>query len=192
MRKFAYLVLLAIPSIVMAHEDHSVEGVGFVVGLLHPILGFDHFLAMISVGIISYQIGGKAIWYVPATFVGVMVLGGIAGLADIGLPLVESGIALSVLVLGLAIAANLKLSPMISLAFVAFFAIFHGYAHGLEMPEIASPYMYSLGFMMGTAVIHLLGVGVGGLASRFEDGPQVLRYVGAGIAGIGLHVLVGA
>ena len=174
-----------------AHSDHDTVGVGFVVGLLHPILGFDHFLAMVSVGIVSYQIGGKAIWYVPGTFVGMMVVGGILGFYDIAVPLVESGIALSVIVLGLSIAASGSLPVGLALAFVSFFAIFHGHAHGQEMPDLANPYLYALGFVLGTAAIHLLGVAIGAIAGKFPDGPSFLRYVGAGIAGIGFHIILG-
>ena len=184
------LILLLLTSFgVLAHEGHIEEGAGFLVGLLHPILGFDHFLAMVSVGIVSYQIGGKAIWYIPGTFVLVMLVGGLLGFNGIEIPYVEGGIALSVLVMGIAIAASVTLPRAVAVAFVAFFAIFHGYAHGIEMPAVANAIKYSLGFMIGTAVIHLLGVGVGSIANRVPNGAQVLRYVGAGIAGIGFHVL---
>jgi urease accessory protein len=115
------------------------EAGGFTVGLTHPVLGFDHLLAMVSVGILSAQMGGRAIWAVPATFVSVMVMGGTLGIAGIGILGVEFGIAVSVLALGIALAAEKKLPPIAAMLFVGFFAIFHGHAHGTEISLGFSP-----------------------------------------------------
>ena len=191
-RVYKYLLLaiaLCAGDDVLAHEDREGGG-GFMVGLLHPVLGFDHFLAMLSVGILSVQIGGRAVWVVPTTFVSVMVVGNVLGFFNLEIPMVETGIALSVLALGIALAASQKLPIWTSMLFVGCFAIFHGHAHGTEMPLIANPYFYATGFVTGTAVIHLLGVSIGFTARKPHWGAGVLRYVGAAIAGIGFHILV--
>ena len=177
-----------LPSISYAHEG---SGGGFVAGLTHPVLGFDHLLAMLSVGILSAQMGGQAIWKVPFTFVLVMLGGGILGINGIPIFSVELGIALSVLALGVAIALEKKLSSLLAMVFVGFFAIFHGHAHGTEMPSLSKPLFYACGFVLGTAGIHIAGVLVGIVAERLKDGSQLLRYAGAGIAGIGFHLIVG-
>ena len=181
-------IILAFPTFVFAHEVEG--GGGFFSGFSHPVLGFDHLLAMLSVGILSAQMGGKAIWKVPATFVAVMLLGGILGMNNIGLISVELGIVCSVLILGIAIAANKELPALIAMIFVGFFAMFHGHAHGTEMPYLAEPVFYALGFIVGTAVIHIAGVMIGSVATKFKDGQQLLRFLGAGISGVGFHMLV--
>ena len=150
--------LSLIPSIAYAHDGGNIPLGGFLVGLLHPVLGFDHLLAMLSVGILSAQIGGKAIWTVPATFVGVMALGGLLGLTGLNLTATEIGIAISVILLGLAIALERRLPILIAMLGVGFFAIFHGYAHGAEMPDTAQPVLYAFGFLTGTILIHIAGV----------------------------------
>ena len=173
-------------------HDEGECGVGFITGLLHPALGFDHFLAMLSVGILSAQIGGRALWGVPLTFVSVMVVGGILGIQEVSVPLVESGIALSVTALGVALAADRHMATIWAMLFVGFFAIFHGHAHGTEMPLIAEPFFYAMGFVIGTAVIHLTGVLIGLGSGRLQNGRMMLRFLGAGISGIGLHMLFGS
>ncbi len=180
-------LLVAAPA--LAHDELG-EGVGFVTGLLHPALGFDHLLAMLSVGILSAQIGGRAIWYVPATFVAAMILGGYLGMTSVALPLVEVGIALSVLALGAAVAADRFVPASVAEVCVAIFGIFHGHAHGTEMPLIANPWLYGLGFVIGTTTIHLTGVMIGFAFHRVRNGSGLLRYLGAGIAGIGSYILI--
>ena len=181
-------VVLFFPIMSYAHEG---SGGGFMAGLTHPVLGFDHLLAMLSVGILSAQMGGQAIWRVPLTFVLVMLFGGVLGINNIPLFSVELGIALSVLALGIAIALERKLSALLAMVFVGFFAIFHGHAHGTEMPSLSKPLFYACGFVIGTAGIHVVGVLIGIIAERIKEGGQLLRYAGAGIAGIGLHLIVG-
>lgn len=191
MRKELFVVLgmaIFFPSAVYAHQ--IVGDGGFMSGLKHPVLGFDHLLAMLSVGILSAQMGGKAIWTVPSTFVFVMLIGGIIGLKGIGLISVELGIAFSVLALGLAIAIEKKLSPLLAMAFVGFFALFHGYAHGSEMPYLADPIFYACGFILGTAAIHIMGVLVGVIIEHFKHGKQSLRHTGAAIAAIGFYLII--
>lgn len=145
---------------------------------------------MISVGILSAQMSGRAIWTVPLTFVSVMLIGGILGIQGMPLFSVELGIAFSVLALGVALAAEKKLSPILAMIFVGCFAIFHGHAHGTEMPYMAEPVLYACGFVAGTAVIHIAGVLIGIFSKKFCHGDQLLRYAGAGIAGIGFHLII--
>jgi urease accessory protein len=190
LRTFLLLALLA-PISAMAHEGSSLPYGSFVAGLAHPVLGVDHFLAMVSVGIVSAQIGGRAIWTVPGTFVTVMALGGVLGWLDVGLTSIEFGIAFSVLVLGIAIAADRKMPILAAMGAVAIFATFHGYAHGAEMPTVANPVRYALGFMTGTALLHIAGVLIGDISQHYARGKLLLRIAGAAIAGAGTWFLVG-
>lgn len=184
------LVLLA-PLSATAHEGSSLPYGSFIAGLAHPVLGVDHFLAMVSVGILSAQIGGRAIWTVPGTFVTVMALGGVLGWLDVGLTSIELGISFSVLILGIAIAADRKMPILVAMGAVAIFAVFHGYAHGAEMPTVANPVRYALGFMTGTALLHIMGVLIGDISQHYARGKILLRIAGAGIAGAGTWFLVG-
>jgi urease accessory protein len=181
--------MLSVVTPALGHDESS-GGAGFVTGLLHPALGFDHLLAMLCVGILSVQVGGQAIWYIPGAFVGVMIFGGYLGMNDYSVPAVESGIAMSVLVLGAAIMFGNNVSRWIALICVGVFAVFHGHAHGTEMPLIADPLFYGLGFVSGTAVIHLTGVSVGFLARRNNNGHMKLRYGGVMVSLIGTYFLV--
>jgi urease accessory protein len=163
---------------------------GFVHGFMHPLSGLDHQLAMILVGIFAYQLGGRALWLVPLTFVGVMALGGFLGVMGIPVPFVEVGIALSVIVLGAIVAYGVKAPLSVAMAAVGFFAIFHGHVHGSEMPLDASGFEYGSGFMLATAALHTVGIGLGfliGMSSR-TLGNTVYRVAGgvASVAGIGL------
>lgn len=182
---------LLLPVAASAHEGSSLPYGSFVAGLAHPVLGIDHFLAMVSVGIVSAQIGGRAIWTVPATFVGVMAFGGVLGWLDVGLTSIEFGIAFSVLALGTAIAADRRLPVLVAMGAVAIFATFHGYAHGAEMPTVANPLRYALGFMTGTALLHVAGVLIGDISQHYARGKVLLRLAGAAIAGAGTWFLVG-
>ncbi len=182
---FSSLLLLSNP--VFAHTLWT-DGGGFMSGLKHPVLGYDHLLAMLSVGILSAQIGGRAIWMVPANFVIIMLLGGIIGMQRIALPSFEIAIAFSVFALGIAIAAGKKIPYLLAMAFVGIFAIFHGYAHGVEMPFLAKPLLYALGFTCGTAAIHIAGVFIGLFGQRIPKVP-FLRILGIAIAGIGVFLL---
>jgi len=180
------LTLVASPAF---GHDETIGGAGFVTGMLHPVLGFDHLLAMLCVGVLSVQIGGRAIWYIPGAFVAVMMLGGFLGMNDIAVPAVESGIALSVLVLGAAIMFGNAISRWAALVCVGIFGIFHGHAHGTEMPLIADPLLYGFGFVVGTAIIHLTGVALGFLVRRRSDGHIKLRYSGAIVSLAGAYFL---
>lgn len=180
----ALLVLgFAVPA--LGHEGASLPYGSFMAGITHPVLGVDHFLAMVSVGIVSAQIGGRAIWTVPATFVAVMSIGGVLGMQNAGLGAIEFGIALSVLVLGGAIAADKRVPVTVAMLAVAMFAVFHGYAHGGEMPTVAKPVRYAAGFLTGTTVLHITGLVIGDISQHYERGKQVLRGAGLVIAALG-------
>ncbi|GIU03176.1 HupE/UreJ family protein [Shewanella morhuae] len=191
MARIGLLLLLSLCGIapVSAHEIHS--GGGFMSGFNHPVLGFDHLLAMLSVGMLSTQLGGRAIWTVPLAFVVFMLFGGILGLYAVAVPFVEIGIALSVLLLGLAIAFDRQIPLLFAMTFVGVFAIFHGHAHGAEIPELASPVLYALGFLLGTAVIHLGGVMIGLGMQKMTGQRNLMRVTGAAIAAMGGYLLAG-
>jgi urease accessory protein len=180
-RTIALAALCLFAGTAYAHPGHSPTG--FAGGLAHPLLGLDHLLAMIAIGLWAAQQGGRALWAVPATFVGAMALGGGLAWAGLSLPHVETGIAVSVLVLGLLIATRRQWSVTAGIAFAAGFAIFHGYAHGLEMPLAASPALYGLGFMLATLGLHGLGI-AGNLIGR-----HAVQLTGAGIAATGLAMI---
>jgi urease accessory protein len=184
------LLMVLIPGIAGAHGNAGDSG--FVSGLNHPVFGFDHLLAMVTVGLLSAQMGGKAIWTVPATFVTVMSVGGMLGMKGIELPMVELWIAFSVLALGSALAAARKLPVSVAMGFVGFFALFHGHAHGTEMPRLAEPAMYALGFCAATAGLHILGAVTGYMAVHSRRGTRLLRLAGLVIAVSGTYFILGA
>lgn len=190
LRRLPLLLLLA-PLSAVAHPGSSLPYGSFITGLAHPVLGLDHFLAMVSVGILSVQIGGRALWTVPATFLAVMAVGGLLGRLDVGLTSIELGIVLSVLILGLAVATDRKMPVVLAMVAVGIFAVFHGYAHGAEVPAVVNPVLYALGFMTGTALLHLSGVLVGAVSQYHARGKTLLRVAGAAIAGSGAWFFVG-
>ena len=155
---FGLLAYVTILPVAEAHTFGS-QGAGLMAGLTHPFVGLDHLLAMFAVGIWAGQLGGRAVWLIPLTFVSVMAVA--ATLASFGLllPLMEPAIACSVLVLGLLIAGSVRLPTSVGALLVSLFAVFHGYAHGLELPQAASPILYGAGFVLATALLHGLGIG---------------------------------
>lgn len=189
----AFAALVLMPSAVHAHVGRE-AGVGFVEGFLHPILGLDHFLAMLSVGIVSAQLGGRRIFTVPAAFVLAMICGAVAGVYGYQWPLTEVGIAVSVVVLGVAIATVKENGGgwpvMAVMAVVALFGSLHGHAHGLELPKSADPVYYAAGFVTSTTAIHLLGVGIGHLFTTRAAFMGPLRHMGSAMAGMGLMILL--
>lgn len=185
---FGLLICLAMPILAYAHG--STGDNGFISGLRHPVFGPDHLIAMITVGLLSSQIGGRAIWSVPLTFVLVMLVGGILGIKGTGLPFVEYGIAISVIALGTALASEKKMPVIIAMAFVGIFAIFHGHAHGTEMPHIAEPAMYALGFSSATAGLHVLGAAAGYMTVCRSYGAGLLRFTGMLIAASGAYFAI--
>jgi urease accessory protein len=191
--RLALLAAMLAPSAALAHTGVGAAD-GLAHGFLHPVGGPDHMLAMLLVGVLAWQLGGRALWLVPLTFVVVMALGGALGAAGVSVPLVELGIALSVVVLGAAVALGVKAPAAAAMAVVGSFAIFHGHAHGAEMPETAAGAAYGLGFVLGTALLHLVGIGggcaVGSLGDRYG---QILTRAAGGVAAIaGVAILTGS
>lgn len=191
-RSFACaLVLAALSGAAAAHTEAGSLAGGFVSGFLHPVGGMDHMVAMVGVGLWGAFLGSPAIWLLPIVFPLVMALGGVLGLAGVPLPGVEIGIALSALVIGAMVA--LKARPPLALAavIVATFAVFHGHAHGTELPAAVSPLAYSLGFVVATGLLHLAGIAFG-LLVRWPGGVTAVRVGGGAIAAAGLLFLFGA
>ncbi|MBL8667861.1 MAG: HupE/UreJ family protein [Rhodospirillales bacterium] len=188
----AAAAIALMPGIALAHTGVG-DTSGFSHGFVHPLTGIDHLLAMMMVGVFAWQLGGRALWLVPLTFVMVMAIGGAFGVAGVSIPFVETGIALSVIVLGAAVAFRLSMPVAIAVALVGLFAVFHGHAHGEEMPENAAGLAYGLGFMLATAALHLAGIGLGFLIGRIADerGPAVVRITGGVAAVAGLALLGG-
>jgi urease accessory protein len=178
-------MVLASPA--SAHEQAGVGG-GLVSGLLHPLTGLDHLIAMVAVGLWGAQLGAPAIWVLPITFPIVMALGGVLGVLRIPLPMPEVAIALSALVLGIVIAMRLRLPFVVAAAIVGVFAVFHGHAHGLELPGSASPLAYGIGFVTSTGLLHLSGITIGTL-TRWSTGELFVQSLGAGIALLGGYFL---
>jgi urease accessory protein len=192
MKRFLQLAILALclaPSAAVAHVGIGSTS-GFAHGLMHPLSGLDHQLAMILVGLFAYQLGGRALWLVPLTFVSVMAIGGFLGVMGVPIPFVEVGIALSVVVLGAIVAIGVRAPLAIAMGAVGLFAIFHGHAHGSEMSLDASGLEYGVGFMLATVMLHAVGIGMGfliGMSSK-TFGNNVYRFAGslASIAGVAL------
>ena len=186
--------LVLAPTLAFAHPGLPGHTHDLATGFAHPFSGLDHILAMVAVGLLAAQLGGRALWLVPASFVAMMAVAGLAGMSGIALPLTETGIALSIIVLGGAVALRLALPVAGAMALVGFFAIFHGYAHGLETPETASGLLYGLGFVAATAVLHGIGIGLGLTIGRLDGafGRNLVRVAGSLAALIGAVMLIGA
>jgi len=182
------LVLAAAP--VWAHEQ-SGQAAGFLTGLKHPVSGLDHVLAMISVGLWGAQLGNPAVWLLPVVFPVVMAFGGFLGLVGVPLPGTEVGIALSAVLLGLMVAFEARPPLWVAAGLVGFFGVFHGYAHGTELPAGENALLYSVGFVIATGCLHGVGIGLGG-AYRWSVGRFALRVAGATVALAGVYFLWGA
>ena len=170
------LAVMAFSGMAQAHPGHVG---GYLAGIAHPFTGLDHLLAMLAVGVWAAQLGGRAKWLVPASFIACMAVAASVGLSGIALPMVESGIATSVLLLGLLIAFSIKLPIALSASIVGLFAVFHGYAHGAEMPQLSTPWVYGIGFMLSTAALHGLGLLLG----------SGLHKKAAGLRAIGILII---
>ena len=166
---------------------------GFVHGFMHPVGGLDHVLAMVAVGLFAAHLGGRALWAVPAAFVTLMAVGGALGMNGVSVPYVETGIGLSVVVLGAILATGVAPPVSLAMGLVGFFAIFHGHAHGAEMPEDASGLAYGVGFMFATALLHVAGLGLGMAIGRFGEthGTRYVRGAGAAVALAGIGLVTG-
>lgn len=185
---FAVLLIMASgASPAIAHTGEGVAG-GFLAGLQHPWFGPDHLIAMVAVGLWGTFLGSPALWLLPIVFPLVMAFGGVLGVLGVPLPQVETGIALSAVVLGLVVALALKPPIWVAGAIVAVFAVFHGHAHGTELPQAANPFAYSAGFVISTGLLHLSGIAIGLIAGN-EMGRLAVRGCGACIAAGGIYFL---
>lgn len=177
----ALLFLTASPA-----DAHIIGGSGFSSGISHPFLGLDHLLAMIAVGIIGIQIGGKAKWLVPLSFVIFMTYGVILAISGIQIPSIGTGIALSLLVFGVTIAMSKKYPLIFAVACTGLFALFHGHTHGTEMTSVTSPILFISGMIISTTLLHLTGLFIGNYAKKTAITSKLLRYSGALISLFGL------
>ncbi len=178
------------PVAALAHVGQG-RAEGLLAGLRHPVSGLDHVLAMISVGLWGAQLGAPAVWILPVTFPIVMAFGGMLGLAGVAVPGVEIGIALSAILLGMAVMLEAHPPLWMAAIMVGFFAIFHGHAHGSELPPGASGLLYSIGFVVATGMLHALGITIG-VVHRWRWGRLLLRLAGALVATAGVIFLRGA
>jgi urease accessory protein len=180
-------MMLLLPSYVFAHVEQG-QAAGFITGLEHPWSGLDHVLAMIAVGLWGAQLGNPAMWVLPVTFPMVMAMGAMMGLLGIPLPGIEIGIALSAILLGAMVVGEIRPKMIIAALLVGFFAIFHGHAHGTELPAGQSGMLYSMGFVIATGCLHAIGITIG-LVNRWPAGKLALRGAGAFIAVMGVSFL---
>lgn len=187
----ALLALMALAVPALAHTgEHTLTG-GFLSGFTHPISGLDHVVAMVAVGLWGAFLGAQALWLLPVVFPLVMAFGAVLGVLGITVPAVETGIALSAVILGLAVALRLRPPLWVSALLVAVFAVFHGHAHGAELPAATSPAAYALGFVIATGLLHLAGIAFGTL-TRWRAGTWAVRAGGGLVSLIGLAFLTGA
>ena len=180
-----------LPTAAFAHTGVGPAG-GFGAGFMHPLGGFDHILAMVAVGVLAARLGGRAIWMVPGAFLAMMAVGGVLGMTQIHVPFVETGIAVSVIVLGLVVAFRWTLPVAAASALAGLFAVFHGHAHGTEMLAGATGVTYALGFLLATAALHAAGIGLGYGAGRIGARRQLaLQAGGSAMALAGVALLSG-
>ena len=180
---------MLLPDLALAHGS-GIAG-GLASGFTHPIFGLDHVVAMVAVGLWGAFLGQPAIWLLPVLFPVVMAFGGLLGIAGVPIPAVETGIAASALALGAMVALALRPPLWVAAALVGAFAIFHGHAHGTELPQAMNPLAYGVGFVVATGVLHLSGIALG-LLARWPAGVRAVRVGGGAIACAGIYFLVGA
>ena len=177
---FSAMTLLGFAPTVLAHPGH-ISASGFTAGLLHPFSGLDHLLAIIAVGVWAAQRGGRALFAVPASFVVMMAVGAIIAAAGLSLPVVEPGIIASLVVFGLLIAFNTRLPVAAGMAIVGVFALFHGYAHAVEIPARANLAVFGSAMLLGTITLHIIGIGLARM-SNIQIYKTALRVTGSLIA----------
>lgn len=187
-RLLASVPLILVATAALAHTDGSAGG--FASGFSHPINGWDHVVAMVAVGLWGAFLGMPALWLLPVVFPLVMAFGGALGVLGVPLPMVETGIALSGVVLGLLIAFAVRAPIWVAAVIVGLFAVFHGHAHGTELPDAANPFAYGIGFVIATGLLHLSGIALGFL-TRSAPGRVAVRTAGAAIAAVGGAFLFG-
>ncbi len=183
----ALCALVALPAPASAHIVAH-ESIGFLSGLKHPISGLDHIIAMVSVGLWGAQLGRPAIWLLPVTFPLIMAVGGFLGLIGVPLPGTEIGIALSGVLLGAVVLLEARPPLIFAAALVGLFGLYHGHAHGAELPPGENALLYSLGFVLATGFLHLTGIAIG-LIHRWSWGRGALRLAGASVSACGLYFL---
>ena len=176
------------PAAALAHPGHDGAG-GLLHGFVHPVTGIDHVLAMIAVGVLAAQYGGRALWLVPMSFLAAMAAAGAIGMAGIPVQVVEAGIGLSVVVLGLMIAFQIKPPTLVAMVVVGFFALFHGYAHGSAMPNGLAGLLFAVGFLIATALLLGAGEGLGLLLQRQTLSRRLVQAGGGAMALVGIAVL---
>ena len=186
----ALIVLSVLPPAAMAHTGEGLTG-GFFSGFVHPIRGWDHVAAMVAVGLWGTFLGRPAIWVLPVVFPLVMAMGGAVGVMGVPLPAVETGIALSSVVLGALILGKVRLPLWSAVILVGIFAIFHGYAHVIELPTPANPVSFAIGFVVATGLLHLAGIALG-MVTALPRGDILVRAAGGAIAAAGAGFLLGA
>jgi urease accessory protein len=188
----AIVSTLLVPQLAFAHVGLG-DAHDALHGFSHPLSGLDHMLAMVSVGLLAVNLGGRAVWAVPTSFVAMMIMGGVLGMAGLSLPLNEVGIGFSVLVLGSIIALSMRLPVSIAMALAATFALFHGFAHGAEMPENSSGLLFASGFVVSTLLLHGIGIALGmGIARLSQAASRMTLKIGGGaIALVGVALVSG-
>ncbi|MBI3897189.1 MAG: HupE/UreJ family protein [Gammaproteobacteria bacterium] len=184
------LAALLAPAYAFAHPSAVAHVHSFDAGFGHPFVGLDHMLAMVAVGLWAAQLRGRAMWIVPAAFVGVMMLGGVLALAGVSIPFVEQGILASVVVFGILIAAATRLPIAVSAALVGVFAVLHGHAHVTEMPLAMDAMEYGVGFALATTLLHVSGMSFGLVLNKWRVQEQLFRAVGVAIAATGLYLAI--
>jgi urease accessory protein len=177
--------MLTASGTLFAHPGHDVSG--FAAGVVHPFNGIDHLLAMVAIGLWAVTLGGTAMWRVPGAFVVMLVAGAVIGMSGVQLVQLEPIIALSLLLVGLAITFALRVPNSVGVLLAGIFSLFHGNAHGIELLETTSGYMYLLGIASTSITLHIAGIGLGITLRRYS---WLLRSSGAAIAGIGMWMVV--
>jgi urease accessory protein len=185
------LVLCALlPGLALGHVESGVAGDGgFISGLVHPVTGLDHVVAMVAVGLWGAILGAPAIWVLPIAFPLIMTVGAVLGILGVPVPAIDLGIAASAIVLGGLVAANARPPLAIAFLLIAFFAIYHGHPHGAALPDFGVPILYAAGFVVATGLLHVAGIAFG-LLYRWPAGKSAVRALGAGIAAVGGYFLL--
>ncbi len=189
--KYASLLFLLCAPSAWAHTG-GLDTSGFTSGFLHPLFGQDHIIAMVAVGLWGAQLGRPLLWELPVCFPAMMAIGGVLGVLGIPLPAIELMIALSGAALGLVVLLSWRAPQAAALIVVGLFAVFHGYAHGTELPEASNPLLFGIGFVVATGLLHLAGIAVGTLNHIKSGGPLAVRACGGAIMAGGVLFLIQA
>lgn len=181
-------LVAAIPALASAHPGHE-HASSFMTGFMHPMVGLDHLLAMLAIGLWGASLGGRALWAVPVAFVATMLFGGGLVIAGVQIPFIEQGIALSVILIGALLVSAVRFPIVASISIAGLFAVFHGAAHGVEIPLHTNAMEYGLGFAAATLALHIVGLGFGTTMIRFQT-PIVTRVTGSLIALAGVFLAI--